>query len=225
MIQYLLLDAIILAGPLLFSFERRIRYYRRWPAVAASIALVGTAYVIWDAIATERGDWAFAEAYTSGIHIAGLPLAEVLFFVVVPYSCLFIYEALQVFMRDRELPVYRPFYLGISVVALVLAGLYHEQSYTFTVLVVVAAFFTIAVLFFREVLASLHFWLFLLFSFIGFLIFNYLLTSIPVVTYGSSAIWGVRVTTIPVEDFLYNISMLGFYFLVYWWARQRLSSI
>ncbi len=91
-------------------------------------------------------------------------------------------------------------------------------------LVVVAAFFAIAVLLFREVLASLQFWLYLLFSFIGFLIFNHLLTSIPVVTYGSDAIWGVRVTTIPVEDFLYNISMLGFYFLVYWWARQRLSS-
>lgn len=224
MIQYLYLDAVILAGPLLFSFEHRIRYYRKWPAVGLSIALIGTAYIVWDAIATARGDWAFADAYTSGIHIAGLPLAEVLFFVVVPYSCLFIYEALHVFMQDHELPVPRLLYIGVAIAALLLAAVYQAQPYTFTVLIVVAVFFIIAVLFFRQVLASLHFWLYLLFSFIGFLIFNYLLTSTPVVTYGSSAIWGARVTTIPVEDFMYNISMLGFYFLVYWWARQRLTA-
>jgi lycopene cyclase domain-containing protein len=85
----------------------------------------------------------------------------------------------------------------------------------------VAVFFIVAILAFRDVLASLQFWLYLLFGFIGFLIFNYLLTSIPIVTYGSDAIWGIRVTTIPVEDFLYNISMLGFYFLVYWLAKTK----
>ncbi|MFO8133038.1 MAG: lycopene cyclase domain-containing protein, partial [Thermoplasmatota archaeon] len=68
MVQYLWLDAVILAGPLLFSFEHRIRYYRKWPAVGLSIALTGTAYIVWDAIATARGDWAFADVYTSGIH-------------------------------------------------------------------------------------------------------------------------------------------------------------
>ncbi|MGC9308013.1 MAG: lycopene cyclase domain-containing protein [Thermoplasmatota archaeon] len=222
MIQYLYLDAIILAGPLLFSFERRIRYYRKWPAVALSILTVGTAYIIWDVIATERGDWAFSETYTSGIYIAGLPLAEILFFVVVPYSCLFIYEGLHYYLPERNLPVPRWLYGGIAALALLLAVLYHDQSYTFTVLIVVAVFLIVAVLAFRDVLASLHFWLFLLLSFIGFLIFNYLLTSTPVVTYGSNAIWGVRVTTIPVEDFLYNISMLGFYFLAYWWTKTKM---
>ncbi len=223
MIQYLWLDAIILTVPLLFSFERRIRYYRKWPAVGLSIALVGTAYVVWDVVATARGDWAFAHAYTSGIEVLGLPLAEILFFVVVPYSCLFIYEALHAFLPDWELPVPHVLYAAVAVAALALAALYHEQSYTATVLVVTAAFFVVAPLFFRDVLASMHFWLYLLFSFVGFLIFNYLLTAAPVVTYGGWAIWGIRMTTIPVEDFLYNISMLGFYFLVYWWERQRLT--
>ncbi|HET9916194.1 MAG TPA: lycopene cyclase domain-containing protein, partial [Candidatus Binatia bacterium] len=50
---------------------------------------------------------------------------------------------------------------------------------------------------------------------IPFAIVNTILTALPVVRYSSSAIWGVRLGTIPVEDFFYNYSLLSFYLLSY----------
>jgi hypothetical protein len=62
---------------------------------------------------------------------------------------------------------------------------------------------------------------------IPFMIFNYLLTSIPIVTYAPNAIWGGdglwngRFFTIPIEDFFYNFSMLSFYLLLYLYFKKR----
>jgi hypothetical protein len=42
---------------------------------------------------------------------------------------------------------------------------------------------------------------------------NSVLTALPVVEYDSGAIWGLRVGTIPMEDFFYNYPMQSFYFI------------
>jgi lycopene cyclase domain-containing protein len=222
---YLLLDAVILLGPLVCTFEHRIRYYQKLPAVGFAISTVGVAYIAWDAIVTARGDWAFSDNHVLGIRLLGLPIEEILFFVVVPYSCLFIYEALRLLNRDWKLRVPIPFYGGVILLLLLLAVIYHSQDYTVLALGSLAGFLLVAVLWFRSALGSMRFWLYILLSYVGFITFNYLLTSIPIVTYNSSAIWGVRITTIPVEDFLYNLSMLGFYFLAYQFAKSRLLSL
>jgi hypothetical protein len=87
----------------------------------------------------------------------------------------------------------------------------------------VAFFFFTAATWFPDILQSRNFWIYILISFFAFVIFNYLLTSIPIVTYDPEAIWGGtvqqvwngRFITIPYEDFFYNFSMLSFYLLVY----------
>ena len=56
---------------------------------------------------------------------------------------------------------------------------------------------------------------------VPFVVFNYLLTSTVIVHYSPEAIWGVRVTTIPLEDFFYNFSMLSFYLAAYIHFRAR----
>jgi lycopene cyclase domain-containing protein len=56
------------------------------------------------------------------------------------------------------------------------------------------------------------------------MIFNSVLTALPVVEYNSVAIWGVRFGTIPVEDFFYNYSMLSFYLLFYRMIRRETAN-
>ncbi len=220
-LNYLLIDALIIIFPLLFSFKWKFQYIRFLKPLAASIAIVGTGYIIWDMLVTYRGDWSFNHSYLSGIEIVNLPLEEILFFVTVPYACIFIFENLMYFVKDKEIWYNKNFYLGLSVIFFIIGIIFYHQEYTILAMLSVSFFLLISALFFEEVLKSRLFWAYIVLSFIPFVIFNYLLTSIPVVLYNSAAIWNIRITTIPLEDFFYNFSMLSFYLLVYRYFRTR----
>jgi len=228
-VNYLLLDFLIILFPFLLSFKWKFKYYKFYKPLGLSILLVGGAYIIWDVLVTLRGDWWFNYDYLSGIKITVLPLEEILFFVVVPYACIFIYENLNYFIGEKEVPFNKWFYLALFVLFLLVGLLFYYQDYTILSMFSVALFFLIAAFLYPKILKSRLYWLYILISFVPFIIFNYLLTSIPIVLYNSNAIWGNmqawngRIFTIPVEDFFYNFSMLSFYLLVYIYFKKRFS--
>jgi lycopene cyclase domain-containing protein len=212
---YLLLDLLILAAPLALSFDRKVRFVRRWPAVLASALLIVLVYGIWDAWMSSRGDWAFNPRYAGPARWLWLPPGEWLFFLVVPFSCLFIYEVVRAYLPEKQWRLPAAWWLAPITALLALAVAYREQNYTSTVLLSCAAFLAYAAVLLPELLGSRHFWLGLLATYVPFLIFNGLLTALPVVLYSPRAIWGVRLYTIPLEDFLFSFSMLGFSVLSY----------
>jgi lycopene cyclase domain-containing protein len=212
---YVLLDLLVLAAPLALSFDRRVRYVRRWPAVLAASLLVALPYLAWDAWMASRGDWGFNPRYAGAFRLLHLPPGEYLFFLTVGFSCLFIYEVVQAYLRDRPLRLPRWGWLLPAAAAVAAALMFRRQNYTFTVLLAVAVFFLLATLVLPALLTSRNFWLAILITYVPFLIVNGVLTALPVVTYGARAIWGLRVYTIPLEDFFYSFSMLGFMMLAY----------
>ena len=68
---------------------------------------------------------------------------------------------------------------------------------------------------------STHTLYFFLLSFVLFFVANSVLTALPIVSYGPQAILGIRVYTIPLEDFFYNFGMLGYYLFFYRLAGRR----
>ncbi|MFP4267274.1 MAG: lycopene cyclase domain-containing protein [Spirochaetaceae bacterium] len=217
---YLLLDLLVLSAPLLLSFDKKVAFYRRWPAVGFSILIVGGVFVLWDVGATLRGDWSFSKEYTGGLRIAGLPLEEILFFVVVPYACIFILEVVRAYFPEREFRFSR-WAAAVLGLLFVLAGLiFYRYPYTLTVLVVTGVFFLFAGIIGRRELGRRSFWLALAISYVPFVIANGVLTGMPVVLYGEGHILGIRIGTIPLEDFFYSFAMLGFNFLVFLLVRD-----
>ena len=212
---YLLINLAIIAVPLLLSFERRVFYFRKWPRVLSSILIVGSVYVFWDVWATLLGHWGFNPVHVSGVKIFGLPFEEVLFFGTAPFSCLFIYEVVSYFHRDKILRLNGMLLYGVVGLALALGSLAIEKSYTALSFFMFALFLFVAVKFFRPIVGTQNFWIYLGICYIPFTIFNGILTSLPVVTYDPAAITGLRAGTIPVEDFFYNFSLLGFTLLFY----------
>ena len=101
MSEYLLINLLIILFPLFLSFEKKIRYYKKLPAVFASIFVVGVVYVLWDATATYRGDWSFNPQFINGIKILFLPFEEILFFITVPYSAIFLYETAILYLPEK----------------------------------------------------------------------------------------------------------------------------
>lgn len=215
MSEYLLINIFIVIVPLLLIFERKLKFYKKLPAVLISILVVSTVYIIWDSIATKDGDWAFNPRYLVGVYFFGLPLEEILFFITVPYSIIFIYESVKFYLKEREIFFSR--YVYFSIMSLLIVGtiMFSDQNYTVIVLIYCLAFFILALFFYRAILKSKIFWITILISYLPFLIVNYLLTSLPIVTYNSDAIWGKIFLTIPLEDFFYSFSMISLWLLVY----------
>jgi lycopene cyclase domain-containing protein len=57
-------------------------------------------FVIWDLLAIAAGHWTFDPAQTTGIVLpGGLPLDEVLFFLVVPVCAILGFEAVRAVLR------------------------------------------------------------------------------------------------------------------------------
>lgn len=218
---YLLINILIIFFPLVLSFDKNLTYYKKVPHVLKSIAFVSSAYIMWDVTATMRGDWAFNPEHLVDIYIFDLPLEEILFFISVPYACIFIYETVSFYVKEKQLNINPKLFL-IPLFLLIAMGIFfYNQHYTFTVSIFSAAFFIGAILFKDKILLSRNFWLTILITFLPFLIVNYFLTSIPVVTYNDVAFSGKRFITIPYEDFLYSFSMISLWILFYELAKKK----
>ena len=223
MSEYLLINVFIIIVPLLLIFEQKLKFYKKLPAVSISILIVSSVYVIWDSFAAKAGDWAFNSKYLIGVNLFGLPLEEILFFITVPFSIIFIYETAKFYLKESEIFFNRYIYFSVMILLIVGIILFANQNYTLIVLLYCLAFFVLALFFSPAILKSKIFWVTILISYLPFLIVNYLLTSLPIVTYNPDAIWGNRFLTIPLEDFFYSFSMISLWLLVYLIADKKLK--
>ncbi len=100
--EYALLLFATLLFPLILSFDRNIRLFANRRRLILSIAAVLLVYGGWDVLAAQRGHWTFNPAYVFGPAISGLPIEEWMFFVVIPFTAIFTWEAAKYFERRRK---------------------------------------------------------------------------------------------------------------------------
>ena len=82
--SYVAMLAFCLAGTLPLVPAFRLQVLRQPARLLLTIGLAGTPFLLWDLWATHAGHWRFDEGQTLPWRIAGLPLEEVGFFVVIP---------------------------------------------------------------------------------------------------------------------------------------------
>lgn len=219
--SYLIVDLFVISFPLAASFEKRLQYYKKWKPLFMSLLIISTIYIIWDVIVTYIGHWSFNPLYTIDFHILSLPLEEILFFITVPYSCIFIYESIIFFFGDKEIFFNKYMYTGIGIIFIIISFIFIMQGYTFIVLMVVGLFLIIAPWVYPQMLKARAYWIYIILTLIPFFVVNSILTSLPIVLYNSNAIWNIRLPFIPLEDFFYNFSMLSLYLMVYLYFKKR----
>jgi len=88
--------------PFVFSFWPSLRFYRNAKGLLAALAVALVFFGGWDVWAAGRGHWTFAAKAVGPARLLGLPLEEVLFFVVIPFCALFTWEVLNYFWPDRR---------------------------------------------------------------------------------------------------------------------------
>lgn len=209
------LDLLVLALPLALSFDRKVAFWRKWPQVFAAIAAVLAIFVPWDAWKTARAVWGFNPAYAGEARWLHLPPGEWLFFVCVPYACLFILACVRAYFRDRAWKIPRSIFFWTAGAFALLAFAFRDLTYTGTVFLSVTIVLAALELAVPDTLRSRNFWVALGLTYLPFLVANGVLTALPIVWYDDAQILAVRVGTIPVEDFIYSFSMLALAVLVY----------
>ena len=110
--KYLYLGVLLFAisYPLAQSFEHRIRYASQWKYLFPGMGLTAAFFIVWDIWFTQLGVWEFNPTYVLGLFWMDLPLEEWLFFLIVPFASVFIYEVLIYFFpKDHFRPFGKPF--------------------------------------------------------------------------------------------------------------------
>lgn len=94
--SYLAVLAFCVVGTLWLEFVLLTRVFRRWRRLALSVLPVAAVFVLWDLYAIDSGHWYFDPALISGVMLpGGLPLDEVLFFLVIPTAAVLTLEAVR----------------------------------------------------------------------------------------------------------------------------------
>ncbi|MCH2230627.1 MAG: lycopene cyclase domain-containing protein [Crocinitomicaceae bacterium] len=206
---YLALDIGTFLCPLCLSFDSNVAYRKSWISAFLASLIIAVPFLIWDVIFTENGFWGFNPEFISGIYIFNLPLEEVLFFILIPFACTFIYEVCKHFFRNWNVSALnRIFFLFIPLYALTLVLIDDYGYYTLSVVISssLVLFWLLSNPTYR--FAPLAF----IISIIPFLIVNGALTGSftdePVVWYSEAQKISYRIFTIPMEDILYSFTMV-----------------
>jgi lycopene cyclase domain-containing protein len=221
---YLYLNIFTILFPLVLSFDKKVAFYKSWYALFPAIVVNAVFFIIWDVLFTEHGIWGFNEAYLTGIYIYNLPLEELLFFITVPYACVFIYDVLIVYLKRDLLRPYVKYIVIILLSILLFITISNVSklytSITFGLLIIMHL---VHLQFYRYDKLG-RFYLAYLVHLIPFLLVNGVLTSLPIVWYNNSYNLGLRIGSIPVEDTMYSMLMLLLTITVYEGIRSRHTS-
>jgi lycopene cyclase domain-containing protein len=221
---YLYLDLFTLLGPLLLSFDKKVAFYKSWKHLFPGILLMSLIFITWDVAFEHYGIWGFNDDYLIGLMVLGLPIEEWLFFVVVPYACVFIYACLNAYVsRDVLEKFHRPFFWLLIAVLLVTGVVFYNRLYTSITFLGTAGYLIYHLI--KKSSWLSRFLLAYLVSLVPFLLVNGVLTGWQidheVVWYNSNHILNLRIGTIPVEDSIYNLFMLLITIHVYESLKHR----
>jgi lycopene cyclase domain-containing protein len=208
---YYTILALSLIGPLALSFDKKVAYYTRWKYLFPAIIVAAIPYLIWDSYFTSINIWRFNADYIVGPKAFHLPVEEWLFFVVVPFCSMFIYECIKKYFPSIMQQTWGNKLLqAIGLILLIAGGVFYNKMYTALTFIFCGGFIAIIYIFkyyFKHFNATLFLTSYAVIL-IPFLIVNGFLTALPVLIYNNQQNLGIRIYTIPFEDVFYGMLLM-----------------
>jgi lycopene cyclase domain-containing protein len=189
-----------------------VEYYTKWKALFPALFIIGAVYIIWDVIFTRNGVWGFNSRYLVDLEVLNLPIEEWLFFIVVPFACIFIYEATLYYFKKRPFQKFaRPFSIFLGISLIIIGLIFYQKIYTNITFIAAGIFLLYHVFFVKRDYLD-RFYIGFLFSLIPFILVNGVLTGSfiedQIVWYNNDENLGIRLFTIPIEDSIYLLLYL-----------------
>jgi lycopene cyclase domain-containing protein len=205
---YLLLNFLTVIFPVLLSFDKRVNFYQSWKWIWPGMAITGLLFLVWDVLFTIHGVWSFNGQYITGVTFFHLPFEEILFFLTVPFACIFIYACLTYYGKWQfSERITKAISIALICLAICLLCCYYTKFYTVITFGLLLLLLLMLQFIFKAQWLS-RFYIAFMVSLLPFYIVNGLLTSIPIVMYNDAQNMHFRVGTIPFEDHFYSMCLL-----------------
>lgn len=222
---YLLVNLGCIFIPLICSFHPWLKFYKNWIPLFKGIIVMMLIFIPWDIYFTKLEVWGFNDKYISGIYILNLPLEEWMFFICIPYACVFTYHCLKFFTKGKTLPSILTWIAWLIVaMCILIVVLFYDRMYT-VVTHLFCAVYLLYHLLIRKSSYLKHFVLSFLVLLFPFIISNGFLTGIhfweypfwntdvdniteKIVWYNNTENLGIRIFSMPVDDISYGFVML-----------------
>ena len=209
---YVFINLGAISIPFIAGFDNRLRFHKQWRYLFPAMALTMLVFIPWDMLKTDLAVWGFNPRYLSGLYIGNLPIEEWIFFIAIPYACLFTYHSLNYLVKADFIGRYAGrITLVLGLLLLVTGILNAGKLYTSITFISTGSFLLLHYFVIRAGYMG-RFYLMYLVTLLPFFIVNGILTGsfIPgeVVFYDDSQNLGIRLGTIPVEDMVYGLLLL-----------------
>tara|TARA_R110002072_G_scaffold300390_1_gene477709 strand:+ start:4173 stop:4868 length:696 start_codon:yes stop_codon:yes gene_type:complete len=226
---YLWINIASLSVPFIFSFHPKLKFYKKWRSLFPAIFLMMAFFIPWDIFFTENGIWGFNEQYLSGIKLINLPIEEWLFFICIPYACLFTHYSLVKFFPKMALSNRTTSISYVILITTLLTVVVYNYAKWYTAVNFAYAILLLGLIYnYSRKSLSVFFPTFLV-VLIPFYIVNGLLTGSwiddEVVWYNDLHNLNIRVGTIPIEDSIYALSMLLTVFVLTQYFEKKRTGV
>ncbi len=208
----------------LMSWDKKVAFYKSFRYVFPALLIVAVPFWAWDIVKTSAEVWGFNPRYYT-VQFLHLPIEEWLFFINMPLAILFVYESLYAYFPNFHFDrIERPLSYALVVFFLLVGFANWGRAYTATTFIPTGFFLLWHVLYVQHTRRGRFYATFLV-GLLGFLMVNALLTGIttaqPVVVYNPDEYLGLRLWTIPLDDFAYNFLLLLSVITAYHWVQKQ----
>lgn len=196
--------------PLLFGSGNRSRIFPKLKYFIPAIIFTGAVFLLWDDRFTQIGIWSYNPEYLSGKQILNLPWEKWLYYVVISWVSLFVYEWVKLRFSNFKRPNIA---VALSLVFLVAFGLIaffsRGKIYTFFTFFLLTIYFGYTL--FRNRFKShlTDFYVTYLVLIIPFFMLSVILVKLPVISYNSEYSLQFHLLEVPVEH------LVGFFLLLF----------
>ena len=204
--------------PIIFSFHPKVKFYIYYKSILSAMLLASSIYILWDIIFTKIGIWGFNKQFIAGMYILDLPIEEILFFLCIPFCCLYTYHLVEKFnISFFKYVNWKKVNIYILLFVLIVGLINYTLLYTFVCFIT----FSLVLFIVNKSTININFAFFyttFILIIIPFLIINGALTGMffdqTVVWYNNNEILGLRIFTIPLEDVFYahQLILLNLFF-------------
>ena len=128
---YFWIDFLTIIIPFIFSFHPQLKFSKNFKSFFIANSLTALLFIGWDILFTKIGVWGFNSNYVLGIYFFNLPVEEILFFICIPFSCLFTYHCMNLFFKFQWTSKTENIFVLCFPALLLFTGLYfHSKLYT-----------------------------------------------------------------------------------------------